>query len=143
MAFESLLFSHFEETTGTFSVFLFCSSNKPFVPDTSDTKIFSQKGLSFTPSYLRIYEDGNTVLRDVKEVNNMAESIFMKAEEVARFLGVSKTEAYRIIKRLNTELKENGYMVISGRVSRRYLEEQVYGYRGCTGIDSLSEEQEV
>ena len=27
----------------------------------------------------------------------MAESIFMKAEEVARFLGVSKTEAYRII----------------------------------------------
>ena len=73
----------------------------------------------------------------------MAESIFMKAEEVARFLGVSKTEAYRIIKRLNTELKENGYMVISGRVSRRYLEEQVYGYRGCTGIGSLSEEQEV
>ena len=54
MAFESLLFSQFEETTGTFSVFLFCSSNKPFVPDTSDTKIFSQKSLSFTHSYLRI-----------------------------------------------------------------------------------------
>ena len=45
----------------------------------------------------------------------MADSIFMKAEEVARFLGVSKTEAYRIIKRLNTELKGNGYMVISGK----------------------------
>ena len=81
MAFESLLFSHFKETTGTFSVFLFCSSNKPFVPDTSDTKIFSQKGLSFTPSYLRIYEDGNNVLRDVKEVNNMAESIFTADEQ--------------------------------------------------------------
>ena len=28
----------------------------------------------------------------------MAESIFMKADEVMSFLGVSKTEAYRIIK---------------------------------------------
>ena len=143
MAFEPLFFPQVGEKAGAFSAFLFCSTNEPFVPDTSDTKTFFPKGLSFTPPNLRIYEDGKKVLRDIKEVNDMADSIFMKAEEVASFLGVSKTEAYRIIKRLNTELKENGYMVISDRVSRRYLEEQVYGYRGCTATDNLPEEQEV
>ena len=73
----------------------------------------------------------------------MADSIFIKAEEVEKFLGVSKTEAYRIIKRLNDELKDSGYMIITGRVSRRYLEEKVYGYRGCTATDMNSENQEV
>jgi len=43
MAFESLLFSQFGKTTGIFSALLFRSSEKPFVPDTSDTKIFPQK----------------------------------------------------------------------------------------------------
>ena len=55
----------------------------------------------------------------------MADSIFMKAEEIMKALGVSQSEAYRIIKRLNEELKEKGYMVVSGRVSRRYLEEKM------------------
>ncbi len=72
----------------------------------------------------------------------MANSIFMKAEEVQAFLGVSRTESYRIIKRLNEELKANGYMVISGRVSRKYLEEKVYGYVGSS-VPVSEAEQEV
>ena len=72
----------------------------------------------------------------------MANSIFMKAEEVQEFLGVSRTESYRIIKRLNEELKTNGYMVISGRVSRKYLEEKVYGYVGSS-VPVSEAEQEV
>ena len=78
----------------------------------------------------------------MKEVLNMANSIFMKAEEVQEFLGVSRTESYRIIKRLNEELKANGYMVISGRVSRKYLEERVYGYVGSS-VPVSEAEQEV
>ena len=69
----------------------------------------------------------------------MADSIFMKAEEVMRALGVSQSEAYRIIKRLNEELKEKGYMVVSGRVSRRYLEEKIYGYKDCAAKDQARE----
>ena len=72
----------------------------------------------------------------------MANSIFMKAEEVQEFLGVSRTESYRIIKRLNEEIKANGYMVISGRVSRKYLEEKVYGYVGSS-VPVSEAEQEV
>ena len=34
----------------------------------------------------------------------MAECLFIKADEVTRLLGVSQSEAYRIIKRLNEEI---------------------------------------
>ena len=33
----------------------------------------------------------------------------------------------RIIKKLNTELKEKGYITVAGRVSRKYYEERTYG----------------
>lgn len=58
----------------------------------------------------------------------MAESLFIRADEVIHLLGVSKSEAYRIIKRLNDEMASKGYIVVNGRVNRRYLEEQIYGY---------------
>ena len=58
----------------------------------------------------------------------MAECLFIKADEVTRLLGVSQSEAYRIIKRLNEEMAAKGYIVVNGRVNRKYLEEQIYGY---------------
>ena len=62
----------------------------------------------------------------------MAQTIFMKADEVQELLGVSKSEAYKIIKQINDNLKARGYIVISGRVNRRYLEEMIYGYPSDT-----------
>lgn len=56
----------------------------------------------------------------------MATSVFMKADEVQELLGVSRSEAYRIMKKLNDDLKEKGFIVLSGRVSRKYLEEMIY-----------------
>lgn len=58
----------------------------------------------------------------------MAECLFIKADEVTRILGVSQSEAYRIIKRLNEEMAAKGYITVNGRVNRKYLEEQIYGY---------------
>lgn len=58
----------------------------------------------------------------------MDSSFFVNAEEIQDVLGVSRAEAYRIIKKLNTSLSNQGYIVISGKVSRRYLEEMIYGY---------------
>ena len=58
----------------------------------------------------------------------MAECLFIRADEVTRLLGVSQSEAYRIIKRLNEEMAAKGYIVVNGRVKRKYLEEQIYGY---------------
>lgn len=58
----------------------------------------------------------------------MAECLFIKADEVVKMLGVSQSEAYRIIKKLNEEMAAKGYITINGRVNRKYLEEQIYGY---------------
>ena len=52
---------------------------------------------------------------------------FICAEEVAQELSVSKPYAYKLIKRLNDELKEKGFITISGRVNRQYFSERLYG----------------
>lgn len=52
---------------------------------------------------------------------------FICAEEVAQELSVSKPCAYKLIKRLNDELKEKGFITISGRVNRQYFNERLYG----------------
>lgn len=57
----------------------------------------------------------------------MSNQIFMNAEEVATALGVSKTYAYKVVRDLNKELQEKGFLTISGRVSKRYFEERIYG----------------
>ena len=50
---------------------------------------------------------------------------FMRVDDVANELGVSKSYAYKIVKRLNDELKERGYPTISGRISRKYFTEKL------------------
>ena len=52
---------------------------------------------------------------------------FICAEEVAQELSVSKPYAYKLIKRLTDELKEKGFITISGRVNRQYFNERLYG----------------
>lgn len=54
----------------------------------------------------------------------MAEQSFMRVDEVAKELGVSKSYAYKIVQKLNQELKEKGYLTISGRVNRKYFHEK-------------------
>ena len=46
---------------------------------------------------------------------------FMKVGDVAEELGVSKSYAYKIVQKLNDELKEMGYLTIAGRVNREYF----------------------
>jgi sugar-specific transcriptional regulator TrmB len=54
-------------------------------------------------------------------------AVLMNAKEISEELGVSKTLAYEIMQKLNKELEAKGYFVIKGKVSRRYLSEQIYG----------------
>ena len=51
---------------------------------------------------------------------------FMRAEEVANELEVSKSYAYKLIQQLNAELREKGYITIAGRVNRQYYRERLY-----------------
>ncbi len=49
---------------------------------------------------------------------------FLHAKEVAEILGISETTAYRRIKELNDELKVQGYIVVPGKISKRYLKKK-------------------
>ena len=51
----------------------------------------------------------------------------IRAEEVAEALGISRTSAYAVIKELNRELVEKGYMTVTGRISREYFELRYFG----------------
>mgnify|MGYP001064073980 CR=1 FL=1 len=55
------------------------------------------------------------------------ENKFIRVDEVANELDVSKPYAYKLIRTLNDELKAKGFITISGRVNRQYFEERLYG----------------
>ena len=62
----------------------------------------------------------------------MANSRFITAKDVQEELGVSLSYAYKLIRKLNAEREDEGYVTIKGRVSRSYFEERIYGtsYKG-------------
>ena len=50
----------------------------------------------------------------------------MNVHDVISALGVSRSSAYKIIRTLNIELQEKGYLVVSGKVPRRYFLARYY-----------------
>lgn len=52
---------------------------------------------------------------------------FIRADDVAKELDVSKPYAYKIIRQLNDELKAKGFITVAGRVNRQYFKERFYG----------------
>lgn len=57
----------------------------------------------------------------------MAEKMFMRVDEVADSLDVSKPYAYKLIRKLNEELRKKGCITIAGRIDRKYFYEKFYG----------------
>ena len=58
----------------------------------------------------------------------LMKSVFYTAQEVAEILGVSRTKAYKIVKELNIELQAKGFIVIAGKIPKRYFEERCYAF---------------
>lgn len=52
----------------------------------------------------------------------------LTAAEIAEELNCSKGHAYKLIRQLNNELSQKGYLVIPGRVPKKYWAERIYGY---------------
>ena len=45
-----------------------------------------------------------------------------------KIMGISKAYAYKIMRKLNAELDEQGYITVSGRINRKYfMERTCYG----------------
>jgi hypothetical protein len=52
---------------------------------------------------------------------------FITANEVAEVMGVSRTKAYQIVRAMNKELKEMGYITIAGKCPVQYFKQKFYG----------------
>ncbi len=48
-------------------------------------------------------------------------SYLMDVEEVSKELDISRGYAYKLIREMNTELKDLGYFTVSGKVPRAYF----------------------
>ena len=56
----------------------------------------------------------------------MSEKMFMRVGEVANALDVSTPYAYKLIRKLNEELKKAGCITIAGRIDRKFFYEKFY-----------------
>ena len=57
----------------------------------------------------------------------MQECLYFTAVEIAEMLGVSRAKAYKIVKELNDELAAKGYIVVAGKVPKKFLADKYYG----------------
>lgn len=53
-------------------------------------------------------------------------TMFMRVEDVAEEMGVSVSYAYKLIRKLNKELKATGCITIPGRIDRKFFHEKFY-----------------
>ena len=51
----------------------------------------------------------------------MSGTMFMRVSEVAEELGVSESYAYKLIQKLNKELKATGCLTLPGRIDRKFF----------------------
>lgn len=51
----------------------------------------------------------------------MTDKMFMEVQDVIEILNISEGKAYEIIRMLNAELKEKGYIVVRGKVNTKYF----------------------
>lgn len=54
------------------------------------------------------------------------EELFYTVDDIINILNVSRSTAYREIKKLNDELKKQGYITICGKVPIKFFRERWY-----------------
>lgn len=53
----------------------------------------------------------------------------LTAKDIAEICNISESKSYQIIRRLNEELNQKGFLTFSGKVSRAYFNERMYGMK--------------
>ncbi len=54
--------------------------------------------------------------------------IYITASELSELLGISLGHAYKLIRNMNKELEKSGYMIVDGKLPRKYFEKRWFGY---------------
>jgi len=53
---------------------------------------------------------------------------FLNAADVSEYMDISIPMAYKIIRKLNDELKAQGFITVAGKINRLYFEQKVNGF---------------
>lgn len=51
----------------------------------------------------------------------MFEDYYMTVDEVAKALKISKSFAYKVIRKMNAEMQEQGFFTMAGRVNKQFF----------------------
>lgn len=54
---------------------------------------------------------------------------FITAVEVAEMLGISRSKSYQIVRDINKELKQEGYITIAGKCPVQYFKQKFFGFQ--------------
>lgn len=60
-------------------------------------------------------------------MNKTNEIKFFDVNDVGKMLGVGKSKAYQVIRKLNKDLEKNGYLIVAGKIPKKYFLERIYG----------------
>jgi prophage antirepressor-like protein len=63
----------------------------------------------------------------IKEGNDMNEKIYYSADDIAKMLGVSMGKSYKILREMNRDLSDKGFLTIAGKIPVEYFKEKWYG----------------
>lgn len=53
---------------------------------------------------------------------------YITAEQIQTVLRVGRTKAYAIVRKLNTELADMGYITVEGKCPLEYFKKKYYGF---------------
>jgi sugar-specific transcriptional regulator TrmB len=53
--------------------------------------------------------------------------MYFTAQEISELIGVSRSQAYKIIQNLNVELEAKGFITVQGKIPKKYFAERYYG----------------
>ena len=65
---------------------------------------------------------------------------YITVDEVSKALGISRSKSYQIIRNLNKELKDMGYITIWGKCPMQYFKQKFYGFQASRCLQSQPRE---
>lgn len=68
----------------------------------------------------------NKYVSKIEKEESTMEKLFLTSNEVADLLNISQQQAYKIIRDMNKQLAENGFLILRGRINKKYFMEQIY-----------------
>ncbi len=63
----------------------------------------------------------------MKDSEIHSRSLLISAKEISKVMEISPTTAYKIVRELNEQLEKMGYLTVTGKTSKVFFYEKIYG----------------